>query len=163
MNVVVCVSLYGFLAIAFKDSPYIRAFFSTGATPPPQVELLIDTFQKNHRPVLLEALTSVPLRENPPAPTGILPLRKGNFVTEVRPNSEWLVIDSMKVRKITGDDTWIRIASKRDIDRSLVKIDSASAEKIREILDNQSASQAKQKITSGWAYLGKNFEPEISE
>jgi hypothetical protein len=145
------VAAFGAITAFIKDIPGVRSFFMTGSQPSPAMEVLINN-EGSLIPAVIEAKAETPLRDSPPKPDGFSPLRKGTQIGEAQPDTEWIVIDSVKVKKLTGDDTWVRIANKNDAERFL-RNSRANREELKAQIDNQNDS----KIRNGWAYLGNNF------
>jgi hypothetical protein len=148
-----CVALFEFSTIAIKEVPQIRMFLMTGTQANPVVDAVIKN--ESRLPVIVTAVSEVPLRESPPE--GIIPLKKGTEISEVKPLTEWVVVDSVKVKKLTGDDTWIRIANKNEADRVIPRYNRNNIVDLRAYLDQNSEQAHSDQIRNGWAYLGNNF------
>jgi hypothetical protein len=157
-NLAASVTLYEGVAIFLKEIPVVRSVFSTGSRPSPSIEALINSHFGWEKPIVIEANAELPLRDSPPKAEGLSPLRKGNKISEIAPNSEWVILDTVKFKKLTGDDTWVRVASRDDISKvwSEAKLNT---DELRRLLDKPSDSQ-KAMIRNGWAYLGNNFSPD---
>jgi hypothetical protein len=142
----------------FKEIPLLRSLLDTGT----RSSILVESLIRNElagQPVVVEANSEIPLRDSPPKPNGFLPLQKGAQIGEIPANSEWIVVDTVRMKKITGDDTWIRIAKKDDAEKHLSSA-KMNVDQLRSQIDKLNSDHNNKKIQNGWAYLGSNFTPD---
>lgn len=149
------IGVFSGIEMIATELPFVRELFRTGAQPSAAVEAALRRESSDHL-VVLEAVNRVPLRESPPRTSGLLPLQKAPEIASIEPRSEWIVLDSVNLKKITGDDTWVLVANKEDASRVLPKSASAYPDKVRAFLGHNT-NVSMQPVRTGWAYLGKNF------